>query len=402
MTSNVSVYQIRAEYATIDRLTGQDVRANGVLELLTFGLTTMGLSPRVNIVRIGHPYRRSKTSNEGIIALELSKRSKLLRSIIKLFGWNPYLKSSIEWRLGAYQTDPRNFMDLLSKDEGKRKIFLFDDVTSAFVFSIDYLKRLRRGGGLLIYDSQNYYSSAPKRVVDNERRFMEMMDLVITSSYRDRYYYQKAFSDYASKFLVIPNCFPPISYISSPERTLSRDVADSKIGIAITGPSGLGSKAAAEFVSTVGAAFKNLDRKDVVLYLYGKVYDLISQRADAIKGVEVVNMGLERDRAKYIHKLSSARIGINHTNKHSAANTKKFDYALAGLVILSNPLGAKGEPLPYEYTYIDEGDLRVKLEWLIENVERLMSWGEENYMQAIRYSITAFNELRRSLESTLL
>ena len=45
-------------------------------------------------------------------------------------------------------------------------------------------------------------------------------------------------------------------------------------------------------------------------------------------------------------------------------NERKYDYAMAGLVVFSDNLGVRGDLLPHEYTYVDSYDLAAKLEQL--------------------------------------
>jgi len=53
------------------------------------------------------------------------------------------------------------------------------------------------------------------------------------------------------------------------------------------------------------------------------------------------------------------------------------DAALMGNVILGSDHDLRGEPYKYQYTYIDERDLVVKLWWLIDSTN-LISLGMEN------------------------
>ncbi len=47
-------------------------------------------------------------------------------------------------------------------------------------------------------------------------------------------------------------------------------------------------------------------------------------------------------------------------------NQRKYDYAMAGLVVFSDNLGARGDLLPNEYTYVDSYDLAAKLNQFLE------------------------------------
>jgi hypothetical protein len=50
----------------------------------------------------------------------------------------------------------------------------------------------------------------------------------------------------------------------------------------------------------------------------------------------------------------------------SGTNERKYDYAEAGTVVFSDTLGARGDLLPHEYTYVDSHDLAAKINQLLE------------------------------------
>ncbi len=73
--------------------------------------------------------------------------------------------------------------------------------------------------------------------------------------------------------------------------------------------------------------------------------------------------------------LSKSWIGINIGIHKGGSNERKYDYAMAGLVVFSDILGCRGDLLPHEYTYLDSNDLAAKLEQLMEfGKKRLLKW----------------------------
>lgn len=57
---------------------------------------------------------------------------------------------------------------------------------------------------------------------------------------------------------------------------------------------------------------------------------------------------------------------------------------MAGIVVLSDNLGARGDLLPNEYTYVDSYDLTAKLEQLIEmGKDRIVEMGKHNRTHAL-------------------
>jgi hypothetical protein len=82
--------------------------------------------------------------------------------------------------------------------------------------------------------------------------------------------------------------------------------------------------------------------------------------------------------------LSKSWIGINIGIHKGGSNERKYDYAMAGLVVFSDVLGCRGDLLAHEYCYLDHNDLAVKLEQLLElGQEKIIEMGLENRKQAI-------------------
>ncbi|MCW3997064.1 MAG: glycosyltransferase [Candidatus Bathyarchaeota archaeon] len=81
----------------------------------------------------------------------------------------------------------------------------------------------------------------------------------------------------------------------------------------------------------------------------------------------------------YLEVLSKSWIGINVGIHMAGTNERKYDYAEAGTVVLSDILGARGDLLPYEYTYVDSHDLAAKIGQLLEfSRTSLIEMGEKN------------------------
>jgi hypothetical protein len=86
----------------------------------------------------------------------------------------------------------------------------------------------------------------------------------------------------------------------------------------------------------------------------------------------------------YLNTLSKSWIGINIGIHKGGTNERKYDYAMAGTVVLSDNLGARGDLLPYEYTYFDSHDLAAKSERLLEfGKEKIAEMGIQNRKEAI-------------------
>ena len=80
------------------------------------------------------------------------------------------------------------------------------------------------------------------------------------------------------------------------------------------------------------------------------------------------------------------------------SNQRKFDYALAQLVVISDKFGTRGDFLPCEYNYFDYYDLAAKLKQLIAlGREKITRMGEENRRAAISLADIQRKELSKTI-----
>jgi hypothetical protein len=86
----------------------------------------------------------------------------------------------------------------------------------------------------------------------------------------------------------------------------------------------------------------------------------------------------------YLNILSESWIGINIGFHMAGSNERKYDYAMAGLVVFSDTMGVRGDLLTHEYTYVDSQDLAAKLEQLLQlGKDRIGEMGDQNRDQAL-------------------
>jgi hypothetical protein len=105
---------------------------------------------------------------------------------------------------------------------------------------------------------------------------------------------------------------------------------------------------------------------------------------------------------EYLRTLSKSWIGINIGIHMGGTNQKKYDYAMAGMVVFSDNLGARGDLLPYEYTYVDSHDLAAKLEQLLKSgKEKIVEMGMQNRKQAISLAEKQREKLLRTVNSIM-
>ena len=77
------------------------------------------------------------------------------------------------------------------------------------------------------------------------------------------------------------------------------------------------------------------------------------------------------------------------------------DAALMGNILLGSDYDLRGEPYKYQYTYIDERDLVVKLQWLMDSTN-LISLGMENRKIALERAKKNEETLNRLIDTLLI
>jgi hypothetical protein len=101
----------------------------------------------------------------------------------------------------------------------------------------------------------------------------------------------------------------------------------------------------------------------------------------------------------YMRILSKSWIGINVGIHKGGSNERKYDYAMAGLVVLSDIFGCRGDMLPHECTYLDNNDLTAKLGQLIKlGKEQIIEMGKENRKQALSLAEEQRDAISRSMK----
>jgi hypothetical protein len=105
----------------------------------------------------------------------------------------------------------------------------------------------------------------------------------------------------------------------------------------------------------------------------------------------------------YLTILSKSWIGINVGFHLGGANQRKYDYAMAGLVVFSDSLGSRGDLLPHEYVYVDRQDLTAKLEQILEYGKELITeMGLRNRKQAMYLAETQRKKLLSEVNELML
>jgi len=266
------------------------------------------------------------------------------------------------------------------------KIFLIDEFSSLNSVNLKELKDL----GLIIYVSQDVAHNrfgfrdnfiAKKLMYKLERDAIALADVVIACSEMDRLKYVEMG---ARKAIFYPNIYPITEF-----EPCDKDQTPS---ISIVLPEHWGPRADRS-LEEIFKALSCVNRK-IRVYLIG----IEPQKVP--RNIELQYYKRIPNKLDYLRTLSKSWIGINIGIHKGGANQRKYDYAMAGLVVFSDNLGARGDMLPYEYTYVDSHDLAAKSEQLLKfGKEKIIEMGIQNREQAISLAETQREKLLRTVNS---
>ena len=275
------------------------------------------------------------------------------------------------------------------RNERSPKIFLVDEFLSINTVKLKALAQL----GPIVYVSQDLacqrYSYgdnlvAKKLVFKLERDAIKLMDLVIACSERDKLQYIKMG---AKKAVFYPNIYPVTEF----EPRLKDETPS--ICIILRGRWGPQANRSLEEIFEA----LSLVNQELRVYMIGTQPQRVSKNI-ALKQFEFIPNKLD-----YLELLSKARIGINIGIHLAGSNERKYDYAMAGLVVFSDKLGARGDLLPHEYTYIDSYDLAAKLEEMLEfGKEKITEMGTQNRKQALSLAENQQETILKTIDSIII
>lgn len=268
------------------------------------------------------------------------------------------------------------------------KIFLVDEFISIKTLNLKLLRQM----GLVIYVSQDVASEhfdfednfiARRLMYKLECRVLKVADLVIACSERDRLRYVEMG---AKNAIFYPNIYPITEFQPS--------LKDKNPSISIVFRNQWGTKNAVHF-NTIFKSLSKLDKKI-------KVYAIGMKPLQVPGNIELEHHEYIPTKLDYMKILSKSWIGINIGIHKGGSNERKYDYAMASLVVFSDILGCRGDLLPHEFTYFDNNDLAAKLEQLIEfGQKKIVEMGLENRKQALLMAEKQRNIISRSITALL-
>lgn len=378
----MKLLHVKANYADIqeDITHGHYMRTTFILNLFTHILDGLGLSPSLVKVRICRP--RGLTSiktQENIMPLRIKKK-EILKLALARFG---IIQKSIP------QVNVKNLKPILYD---RKMLIVVDDFSTLSMLGYEGIDMLVESGSPIVYLSHNHYN-LPKKLKNLESYLMDNCSFSIVASDRDYLLYKTSYNLPTNKMVVYPNIYP---LFLPPSKEDNINLATEK-----------------ESIQTIVLNMGSKVKDDVC----GSLIRTVNMASEMVKGLKIMIIGdrlatLARnyswnvnveyiphitDRFRFILKMSTGHIGVNFSYKGVGTNIKKFDYALAGLVVLSNTQGCKGELIPYEYTFFDEADFYVKLTDLLRS--DLLNFGHENRRCVLSRAQRSYQELYKTMTS---
>jgi hypothetical protein len=324
-----------------------------------------------------------KDLHDGILSRLFNRR----RARVLINGGFLSVLSQILYHYFATSARTIRLMPFLRKLDSP-KVFLIDEYSSINTVNLKMLKDL----GRIIYVSQdvtydrycfgdNFITKA--LMYKFERDAIALVDLVIACSERDRLRYVEMG---ARKAVYYPNIYP----ISEFEPT-SKDQTPS---ISIVLREHWGSRAN----RSLKEIFKALSLVESKIRVY-----MIGMKPQQVpRNIELQNYDFIPSKLNYLSTLSRSWIGINIGIHMGGSNERKYDYAIAGTVVFSDALGARGDLLPHEYIYVDSHDLAAKLEQLLKfGKEKIEEMGLQNRKQALSLAEEKREELLKTANDTV-
>ena len=261
--------------------------------------------------------------------------------------------------------------------------FLVDEFFSLNVVDLRLLKRL----GHVIYISSDlaydFYGDnliASRLMYRFEQRSIVLADLVIACSQRDKLKYLEMG---AKEVTYYPNIYPL--------NKLGEVAKDPNASVSIVLKEHWGIRGNS-LLEDVLVALGKVNQK-IRIYMIG------TKPLSIPKNIDLRYYDYIPGRSDYLRTLSTSWIGINLGVHAGGSNQRKYDYAMAGLVVFSDKLGARGDLLPHEYTFTDIFDLTAKLQQLVNlGKEEVAAMGAENRRYALSLAKQKHDELSMKIK----
>ena len=341
--------------------------------------STMGLITYYSLMMLKSP---RDIRNGLMVRLSLMKPKHVLTEE----GFLSILSRTLYLRFGTSIRASR-LIRLLNKLNSP-KVFLIDEFLSLNCLD---LKKLRLFGSIIYVSQDTAYNRfgfgdnfiTKKLMLRLERDAIDHFDLVVACSEMERLKYLEMG---ARNAIFYPNIYPTKEF-----EPCSKDKTPS-ISIVLRGHWG---SRAEQSLETIFNAFACLNEQ-IRVYMIG----IRPKRIP--KNVNLDYTEFIQSKADYLKILSKSWIGINVGIHMAGSNERKYDYAEAGTVVFSDKLGARGDLLPHEYTYVDSHDLAAKINQLLEfGKMSITEMGAENRKHVLSIAEKARKRLLRNLSKII-
>ncbi len=364
---------------------GANVRSSYLINIIS---SIVG-SPLIIDIGITRSRHFSVRSDRLFIGLPLSKSSLLLRGINKLLERLKIISQKSAFTVvsvGVDYSEARKLLhypiDLLVVD-GPLGITVSDKL-------VEEIKL--RYGSKVIYVSHDFlidrYSGFwLRKLLDAEYNIVQHADLIISASRRDEMKYKELYG-VSDRILTFPNIFPLPNHTEFISNIRKRD----KPTLVVIGGKFLANNI--EYARLLKKLYDSLNILNLNIVYIGKHPPRLP-KSRSVEYYEYIP-----SRVEFFRTLGRAHIGLNYALLRGGSNVKRYDYSLAGLVVLDNPLGARGEWLPHEYTFIDEHDFVVKLSELISlGSTELSKLGQLNLLKTCELYDNCYKKLATKLNT---
>ena len=319
--------------------------------------------------------------HEKILEMDFMRTTLLKRMVMKpmqMLGICPQVLSYVH-----LQCNPRRLFDVVHENDT-----ILIEFRSYKMLGKEGLQTLKRKHVHIIYIGHNFEpdffsSSLSKKLVSRlEKEAVAESSLIIAASGRDAVLYSEEYNIPKSSIVVVPNIYPVDELLinKNVERTL-----------AVVLPDHWGASVAKRVAHLVSEA-SNLGMKIIVIGQ--QLAKMLRQKRLNVEAYDYIP-----SRRSFLNTLAKAHIGLNYSINLGGSNVKKYDYALAGLVVLSNIIGARGDYLPYEYVFVDVADFKAKLEALLE--QPLEEMGLKNRISSLNFYKKCLYDLKDRLKRNI-
>lgn len=362
---------------------GASVRTQNIFNLLINKLNPQIILD-IGISRSTLKIRENHINNQEIVFINIPLRisSLLLRTLYKIFKYiRP--KSLIYSAYDPATISVKNHTNILKKYLQNKLIAVVDGPLGITLYT-SIVKGFPKEHKLiyLSHDAleDKYHGFWLRILKDREKEVIKHASLILVSSIRDKFKFIDKYKNIDEKIIVFPNIYPPkYDDLSDVEKY---DV----MTIVIVGNWLLASDK--YFTKLLHKLYEFTKNKFKLIYINKHPKIPMPKHVEYYQYI--------KNRKEYLKTLAKAHIGINYALQSGGSNVKKYDYALAGLTIMSGGTGFRGEYLPGEITFLDYHDLIGKLSMI--SIDEAIRLGKIN----LRTARTLHEKATRDLTNTLI